>query len=162
MMIQETLFNQILQNFAENSSGKIKFFEADLLKEGSFDEAMKDCDWVFHIASPFTLRFKDAEKELLIPALKGTENIIKTANKNLNIKNVIIYYRSNSILYLINKTPNYENLNIQNYLSIKYKGKVIEKKINKTNNKNNLKVSFFINFFYFLFVPILHLILTTL
>lgn len=37
-------------------------------------------------------------------------------------------------LYLINKTPNYENLNRQNYLSIKYKGKVIEKKINKTNS----------------------------
>lgn len=81
---------QFLQNIANNSKGSIKFFEADLLKEGSFEEAMKNCDWVFHIASPFTLRFKDAEKELLIPALKGTENIIKTANKNLNIKNVIV------------------------------------------------------------------------
>ncbi len=33
--------------------GKLTLHEADLLKEGSFDEVVKGADYVFHTASPF-------------------------------------------------------------------------------------------------------------
>ena len=42
-----------LDALASKSKGQIKYFKADLLKEGSYDEAMKDCELVFHTASPF-------------------------------------------------------------------------------------------------------------
>eukprot|EP01084_Bolivina_argentea_P091688 165016_1 len=35
-----------------SSTGTLKLFKADLLNENSFDLAVKDCDFVFHIASP--------------------------------------------------------------------------------------------------------------
>ena len=33
--------------------GTLKLYEADLLKDGSFDEAVKGSDYVIHTASPF-------------------------------------------------------------------------------------------------------------
>ena len=48
--------------------------EADLLSEGSFDKVMKGARIVFHTASPFIIRAeKDAQKELIEPALHGTQ-----------------------------------------------------------------------------------------
>ena len=41
-----------LQEIADNSDGEIKFFKADLLEDGSYDEAMQGCSIVFHTASP--------------------------------------------------------------------------------------------------------------
>jgi dihydroflavonol-4-reductase len=41
---------QHLYDLAEQSSGHIQFFKADLLETGSFDEAMKDCEIVIHTA----------------------------------------------------------------------------------------------------------------
>lgn len=34
-------------------AGKLELHEADLLKEGSFDDAVKGAHLVFHTASPF-------------------------------------------------------------------------------------------------------------
>ncbi len=75
---------------AASASGKLEIREADLLKEGSFDEAAKGCDAVIHVASPFTLRFKNAQKELLDPALLGTRNVLKAATKSGTVKKVVL------------------------------------------------------------------------
>jgi len=56
---------------------EVKLFEADLLKDGSFEAALKDVEIVFHTASPFQFAVKDAEKDLIEPALKGTLNVLK-------------------------------------------------------------------------------------
>ena len=44
---------QHLDQIANNCDGIIRFFESDLLVEGSYDEAMKGCQIVVHTASPF-------------------------------------------------------------------------------------------------------------
>lgn len=79
-----------LQKMAESLSGKLEFFEADLLIPGSFDEAARGCRVVYHMASPFTLRFKDAEKELIEPALKGTRNVLEAATKSGTVRKVVL------------------------------------------------------------------------
>ncbi len=79
-----------LQELAENATGSIKFFKADLLEEGSYAEAMKDCELVYHTASPFTSDFKDPQKELIDPAVKGTVNVLEQANKTPTVKRVIL------------------------------------------------------------------------
>jgi nucleoside-diphosphate-sugar epimerase len=81
---------QHLLDVAKNSPGKLELWEADLLKEGSFDEAANGCDAVFHMASPFTLRFKDAEKDLINPALQGTKNVLSAASRSESVKKVIL------------------------------------------------------------------------
>ena len=62
-----------LNALAEKSKGSIRYFKADLLEAGSYDEAMKGCELVFHTASPFKNIVKDPQKDLVDPALKGDE-----------------------------------------------------------------------------------------
>lgn len=81
---------QHLDEIAANSTGIIKYFKSDLLKEGSYAEAMEGCELVFHTASPFTNDFKDAQKELIDPAVNGTRNVLEQANKTSSVKRVVV------------------------------------------------------------------------
>ena len=47
----------------------LSLYEADLTKEEGWDEAVKGCDYVLHIASPFILGVPKHEDELIIPAV---------------------------------------------------------------------------------------------
>ncbi len=80
-----------LVEIAIKTSGKLTIFEADLLKMGSFEEAMKDCELVFHTASPFMISgIKDAQKQLIEPALNGTRNVLNSTKKNSTVKRVVL------------------------------------------------------------------------
>lgn len=81
---------QFLEEIVKNSKGKLEIWEADLLKECSFDKPMKGVDTVFHVASPFTLKVTNPQTELIDPALKGTENVLTSANKSDSVKKVIL------------------------------------------------------------------------
>lgn len=70
--------------------GKLELYEADLLQEGAFKAAMKDCELVIHTASPFKINVKDPQKELVDPALKGTRNILNEVNNTPSIKRVVL------------------------------------------------------------------------
>lgn len=53
----------------------------DMMEPGSFDLALKshpDIKFLFHTASPFFYDTTEPEKDLVIPAIKGTENILKS------------------------------------------------------------------------------------
>jgi nucleoside-diphosphate-sugar epimerase len=79
-----------LQDLADKHKAKIKFFSADLLTPGSYTEAMQGCELVVHAASPFMNQFKDAQKELVEPALKGTENVLTSVNNTPSVKRVVL------------------------------------------------------------------------
>ncbi len=79
-----------LDKIAENATGVIKYFEADLLQEGSYAEAMEGCELVYHTASPFTSNFKDPQKELIDPAVNGTANVLHQANHTASVKRVVV------------------------------------------------------------------------
>ena len=79
-----------LESFSKTGKGKLEIYEANLLKEGSFDEAAKGADAVMHVASPFTLRFKDAQKDLVDPALLGTRNVLNAATRSGTVKKVVL------------------------------------------------------------------------
>jgi dihydroflavonol-4-reductase len=79
-----------LNEAAANSTGKIKYFKTDLLESGSFDEATAGCEVIFHTASPFKLDVKDPQKDLVDPALIGTQNVLATANKVKTVKRVVL------------------------------------------------------------------------
>lgn len=79
-----------LNALAKNSTGSIIFFKADLLDQGSYEEAMKGCELVIHTASPFTIQTKDPQKDLVDPALKGTENVLQSVNRTASIKRVVL------------------------------------------------------------------------
>jgi dihydroflavonol-4-reductase len=51
---------------------------------------MEGCELVYHTASPFTTDVKDPQKELIDPALKGTANVLETANQVSSVKRVVL------------------------------------------------------------------------
>ena len=79
-----------LAKIADNTSGTLEIWEADLMQQGSFNEAAKDSDAIIHVASPFTLKFKDAQKELIDPALQGTRNVLEAANLSGTVKRIVL------------------------------------------------------------------------
>ncbi|MBU2019560.1 MAG: NAD-dependent epimerase/dehydratase family protein [Bacteroidetes bacterium] len=79
-----------LNQLAKESKGNLVLFKADLLVPGSYKEAMLGCELVYHTASPFTLDVKDAQKELIDPALNGTANVLNTAKEQASVKRVVL------------------------------------------------------------------------
>ena len=79
-----------LDDLAKNAKGSIKYFKADLLEKGSYDEAMKGCELVIHTASPFATSVKDPQKDLIDPALNGTRNVLESVNRTETIKRVVV------------------------------------------------------------------------
>ncbi len=82
---------QHLIEIEKETPGSLTFYEADLLKEGSFDQAVEGCEYVFHTASPFLINgIKDPAKELVDPAKKGTQNVLTSVNKAESVRRVIL------------------------------------------------------------------------
>lgn len=82
---------QHLIDMQREFDNRLKLFDADLFLEGSFDQAIAGCQTVFHTASPFIMRgLKDAEKELIEPALQGTRNVLNSVNKIDSVTRVVL------------------------------------------------------------------------
>ncbi|HMQ63702.1 MAG TPA: NAD-dependent epimerase/dehydratase family protein [Flavilitoribacter sp.] len=82
---------QHLEIIARSAPGTLEFWEADLLKPGSFQDAMQGCGEVYHMASPFLFnRFKDPFRELINPAVEGTRNVLESVNRTVSVKRVIL------------------------------------------------------------------------
>ncbi|WP_299463058.1 NAD-dependent epimerase/dehydratase family protein [uncultured Microscilla sp.] len=81
---------QHLNKLAAELPGSIKYFQSDLLQEGSYTEAMAGCELVYHTASPFVTDVNDPQKDLIDPAVKGTQNVLETANNTPSVKRVVV------------------------------------------------------------------------
>jgi nucleoside-diphosphate-sugar epimerase len=78
-----------------------------LIEQGSFDEPTRDCDIVIHTASPYFLeKPRDITKELIEPAVKGTQNVLSSVNKTRSVKRVIV---TSSIVTLFNNAKDLVN-----------------------------------------------------
>ncbi|MCL7029201.1 hypothetical protein MKW94_001610 [Papaver nudicaule] len=72
------------------SGGAVKIFELDIQNSSDIHNAIKGCEGVFHVASPCTLETpKDPNLELLVPAMKGTLNVLEAAAK-YKVKRVVL------------------------------------------------------------------------
>ncbi|KAK5796735.1 hypothetical protein VI817_006019 [Penicillium citrinum] len=83
---------QHLLDMQDKWPGKLTLFEADLLKAGSFEASMKDCSVVYHIASPFIIenKIRNGQKEVVEPALRGTQNVLDAVEKCETVKLVVL------------------------------------------------------------------------
>ncbi|ROV88107.1 hypothetical protein VSDG_09388 [Cytospora chrysosperma] len=71
----------------------------DITTAGAFDEAVRDIAGVVHTASPFQLEVKDNVKDLLEPAIKGTNQILDAVAAHApQVKRVVITSSFASIL----------------------------------------------------------------
>ena len=67
-----------LRDMQRRFPARLELFEANLLVDGSYDEAMRGCRVVFHVASPFLMpeKIKDGVKDVVEPAVTGTRNVL--------------------------------------------------------------------------------------
>ncbi|KAL4199148.1 hypothetical protein AMTRI_Chr03g49740 [Amborella trichopoda] len=71
------------------ASERLTLWQADLRDEGSFDEAIKGCHGVFHVATPMDLQPKDPENEVIKPAVNGVLSIMRACLKAKTVKRVV-------------------------------------------------------------------------
>jgi nucleoside-diphosphate-sugar epimerase len=80
-----------LNEVAATAAGELKFFKADLLEDGAFDEPMRDCELVFHTASPFVQwNITDPQAQLIQPAKRGTLNVLESVERVASVKRVVL------------------------------------------------------------------------
>jgi nucleoside-diphosphate-sugar epimerase len=104
----------------------LSFFEADLTADAGWNEAVKGCDYVLHVASPFPLVEPEDENELIIPARDGSLRVLIAAQK-AGVKRVVLTSSFAAIGYSIDPKDHIfteedwtdENAHLQPYIKSK-------------------------------------------
>ena len=73
----------------ETDDTKLEFCKLDLLEDDGWEDAMLDCDYLMHVASPFVIEDPKDENELIKPAKEGTLRALNAAKK-AGIKRVVL------------------------------------------------------------------------
>jgi dihydroflavonol-4-reductase len=60
---------------------RLELVEADLLKPASFEKPAQGCEAVLHMASPYAINVKDPQRDLVDPAVNGTQAVLAAAAK---------------------------------------------------------------------------------
>ncbi len=82
---------QHLLDMAEALPGTLELVKADLLEPGSFDDAIAGAGVVIHTASPFIVgKIKNAQSQLIEPAVAGTKNVLGSVNKADSVERVVL------------------------------------------------------------------------
>ncbi|GMH80527.1 hypothetical protein TrST_g2947 [Triparma strigata] len=73
------------------NQASLTLFKADLLDSAeTWDAAVSDCAYVVHTASPFVLSPKDVQRDLLDPAIKGTEAVLSAIARNGKVEKTVV------------------------------------------------------------------------
>ncbi len=100
-----------------NKTENLSFYQIDLLDSyKDWKKAMESIDAIIHIASPFPTSLPKNEDDLIIPAKKGTLNILKAATE-LEIPKVIMTSSSGAVVYGNKKNATFSEkdwTNVQN------------------------------------------------
>lgn len=76
---------------SENAKYPLELVEADLTKKETWPQAVKDCSYVIHVASPFPLEIPADEMEVIRPAVEGTTNVLEACAKTKGgVKRVVL------------------------------------------------------------------------
>ena len=95
----------------------LEFCELDLLKDNGWDDAMKGCDFVMHVASPFINIEPKDENEYIRPAVDGTMRAIKSAKK-AGIKRVVL---TSSIVSMLEDADKSINIDSKSWTNVNAK-----------------------------------------
>nr|XP_043608883.1 tetraketide alpha-pyrone reductase 2-like isoform X2 [Erigeron canadensis] len=84
----------------KGARNRLKLMKADLMVEGSFDQAIDGVDGVFHTASPVVVPYDNNIQETLIdPCIKGTMNVMNSCKKAKSVKRVVLTSSCSAIRY---------------------------------------------------------------
>ncbi|XP_047172328.1 tetraketide alpha-pyrone reductase 1 [Vigna umbellata] len=90
----------------EGATERLQLVQADLMEEGSFDNAIIGCKGVFHVASPVLSIITDPKTQILEPAVKGTLNVLRSCRKNAALGRVVLTSSSSTLRVRDDFDPN--------------------------------------------------------
>src|SRR5215831_6326771 len=71
----------MLKEGGADANAPVTFFAADLGSDAGWNEAVKGCDYVLHIASPFPPGNPKHEDELIVPAREGALRVLRASRE---------------------------------------------------------------------------------
>ncbi|HJQ91161.1 MAG TPA: NAD-dependent epimerase/dehydratase family protein, partial [Acidimicrobiia bacterium] len=69
---------------------RLELFAADLLTQGAFDDAVRDCEYVIHTASPYAIDVADPQRDLVDPAVRGTISVLESCREIDSMRRVVL------------------------------------------------------------------------
>lgn len=76
---KEATVRAVLATAGVDAGTRLSFAVADLEKDAGWPDAVTDCEFVLHVASPFPATIPEHEDELVVPAREGTLRVLKAA-----------------------------------------------------------------------------------
>ncbi len=73
-----------------NSAYPLELVEADLNKDKGWKEAVQDCTFVYHVASPAPINSPRNQNDVISPAIKGTLNVLNACAETGTVKRVVL------------------------------------------------------------------------
>ena len=87
-MQRESELRNTLAKFVQ-ANDRLTFVQANLLDDAGWAEAVRGCDIVLHVASPFPTETPKDENDLIRPAKEGTLRVLRAASEN-GVKRVVL------------------------------------------------------------------------
>jgi dihydroflavonol-4-reductase len=87
--VREADVRSMLKAGGAEPGGALSFAAADLMSDAGWPQAVADCDFVLHIASPFPPSAPKHEDELIIPACEGALRVLRAA-RDAGVKRVVM------------------------------------------------------------------------
>jgi dihydroflavonol-4-reductase len=80
---------EMLRQGGVSSTEHLSFVGADLNADAGWDAAVKDCDYVLHVASPIYLKAPKHADEMILPAVEGTLRVLRAA-RDAGVRRVVM------------------------------------------------------------------------
>jgi nucleoside-diphosphate-sugar epimerase len=86
---RETDVRAMLKAGGAEPGDRLSFIAADLENDAGWSEAVAECEYVLHVASPLPASLPKHEDELIVPAREGTLRVLRAA-KDAGVKRVVL------------------------------------------------------------------------
>ncbi|PUZ55671.1 hypothetical protein GQ55_5G231200 [Panicum hallii var. hallii] len=90
---------------------RLSIWKADLAEEGSFDDAIKGCTGVFHVATPMDFESKDPENEVIKPTVEGMLSIMRACKEAGTVRRVVFTSSAGAVNIEERQRPVYDQDN---------------------------------------------------
>ncbi len=86
---REGYVRAMLKQGGSEAGDRLSFAAANLENDAGWPEAVRGCDYVLHVASPFPATVPKDENELIVPAREGTLRVLR-ASRDAGVKRVVL------------------------------------------------------------------------
>jgi dihydroflavonol-4-reductase len=97
--------------------GNLEYVELNLLNDEGWEEAMRGCDFVLHVASPYVSSEPKDENDLIKPAVEGTLRALRAAKK-VGIKRIVV---TSSMVAMLGDANGSININQDSWTNVNAK-----------------------------------------